>query len=33
MKDKTIKHILTLEGDGGDVLVEGWIRALWLNPS
>lgn len=26
MKEKTIKHILTLEGNGQEVLVEGWIR-------
>ncbi len=26
MKDKTIKHMLTLDGTGRDVLVEGWIR-------
>ena len=26
MKEKTIKHILTLEGAGQEVLVQGWIR-------
>ncbi|HOP62491.1 MAG TPA: asparagine--tRNA ligase [Spirochaetota bacterium] len=26
MKDKTIKHLMTLEGDGREVTVEGWIR-------
>lgn len=26
MKEKTIKHILTLEGDSREVVVEGWIR-------
>ena len=26
MKEKTIKHLMTLEGDGREVTVEGWIR-------
>jgi asparaginyl-tRNA synthetase len=26
MKEKTIKHLLTLSGDGREVTVEGWIR-------
>lgn len=26
MIEKTIKHILTLDGDGRDITVEGWIR-------
>ncbi len=26
MKEKTVKHILTLSGDGREVTIEGWIR-------
>ncbi len=26
MKEKTIKHFLTLEGDGREVTIDGWIR-------